>query len=72
MPGTDRERKDDVSYTDGLVRISMLEIRDKMGEVVDAAMTGEPRVITRYGRDSVVVIGLKDYERFRALEASAA
>jgi prevent-host-death family protein len=68
MPGTDSERKDDVA------RITMLEARDRMTEVVERAIGGEPQVITRYGRDSVVVIAVKEFERLRGrpLEASAA
>lgn len=66
MPGTDSERKDET------VRITMLEARDRMTEVVEKAISGEPQVITRYGRDSVVVIGVKEYERLRAIEQSAA
>lgn len=66
MPEPTNERKD----TDP--RITMLDARDRFTEVVDKAMSGEPQVITRYGRDSVVVIGMRDYERLRALDQQTA
>ena len=72
MPGTTSESKDEVSYTVGLPRIAMIEVRDRIAEVVEKAMSGEPQVLTRYSRDTVVVIGVKEYERLRALEPSAA
>lgn len=72
MPATASESKDEVSHTAGLPRVAMLDVRDRMTEIVDGAMRGEPRVITRYGRDSVVVLDVKEYERLRALESRSA
>lgn len=68
MPGTDSERKDEVSPAAGLPRISMLAVRDQMTDLVDAAMRNEPTVVTRYGRDCAVLVGVKEYERLRSIE----
>lgn len=68
MPGTDSERKDEVSHTAALPRVSMFDVRDRMTAVVDAAMRGEPTVITRYKSDSVVVVDFKEFERLLDVE----
>jgi len=46
-------------------RWSLREARNKFSAVVEAALHGHPQLITRRGRDAVVVISSKDYQRLR-------
>lgn len=66
MPDEATERKEEVART------TMLAARDGLGELVEKAIGGEPQVITRYGRDVVVVLSAKRYDELCALEKSAA
>ncbi len=56
------ERKDEIT------RIPMAEVRDRVGELVDKAMGGEPQVLTRYGRDVVVIVAAKEWTRLTGVE----
>ncbi len=68
MSGPATERKDEKATG---ARVTMLEARDSLTEIVEKALGGDPQIITRYGRDSVVLISTKEYDRLRALEPSA-
>lgn len=67
MPGTDSERKATGENTVGLE-----EFRRSLTEFGDRAWDGERFIVTRHDRERFVTIGWRDYERLRALEASAA
>ena len=41
------------------------EAKNKFSAVVDAALHGHPQLVTRRGRDAVVVISSEDYARLR-------
>jgi antitoxin Phd len=46
-------------------RWSLQEAKNKFSAVVDAALHGHPQLVTRRGRDAVVVISSEDYARLR-------
>jgi len=39
------------------------DAKNQFSKVVDAALHGEPQLVTRRGRDAVVVVAASDYER---------
>ena len=49
-------------------RIPADDARKRLGELIDRATDGERIVFTRHERDRVVLIGMRDYERLRAIE----
>ncbi len=48
------------------------EARKDFSSIIDRAWEGERFIVSRFERDRVVILGLKDYERLRALEQAAA
>jgi antitoxin Phd len=46
-------------------RWSLQEAKNKFSAVVEAALHGHPQLVTRRGRDAVVVISSEDYARLR-------
>lgn len=46
------------------------EAENRLGDVADAAIAGEPQELTRRGKPAVVVIAATDYERPCSLEES--
>ena len=44
---------------------SLQDAKSKFGDLVDAAMEGEPQQVTRRGQPAVVVLSVKEYERLR-------
>ena len=48
------------------------DARNKFSEVVNAALTGEPQLVTRRGRPVVVVLAVEEWERLRRLDRSQA
>jgi prevent-host-death family protein len=46
-------------------RWSLQDAKNKFSAVVDAALQGHPQLVTRRGRDAVVVISSEDYARLR-------
>ena len=42
------------------------DAKNRFSEVVDAAMTGEPQVVTRRGKPAVVVLSNQDYDRVKS------
>jgi prevent-host-death family protein len=40
--------------------------KTQFSQVVDAAMRGEPQVVTRHGKQAVVVIAISEFERYQA------
>ena len=46
-------------------RWSLQEAKNKFSAVADAALHGHPQLVTRRGRDAVVVICSEDYARLR-------
>jgi prevent-host-death family protein len=42
------------------------DARNRFSEVVRRAMGGDPQLVTRNGRDGVVVIGVEEYRRLTA------
>ena len=48
------------------------DAKNKFSAVVNAAMAGEPQMVTRRGRPAVVVLAKEEYERLCRLETSGA
>lgn len=46
------------------------EAKNKLSELVDRALSEGPQVITRRGKDTVVVLPVKDFERLRKRKGS--
>ena len=46
--------------------ISTFEAKNKLSEVIASAERGEPQIITKNGRRSVVVISFQEFERLTA------
>ena len=42
---------------------SLQDAKSKFGDLVDAALEGEPQQVTRRGQPAVVVLSVKEYER---------
>ena len=47
---------------------SLQEAKNKFSAVVDAALAGEPQLVTRHGRVAVVVIAAEAFERINRLD----
>jgi len=43
--------------------ISTFEAKNKLSEVINAAVNGEPQIITNNGVEKAVVISIKEYKR---------
>lgn len=50
--------------------ISMLEAKDKLGELIAAAGAGEPQILTTNGIGAAVLISYDDYRRLTARNKS--
>jgi prevent-host-death family protein len=50
--------------------VSALEAVDKLSELIAAAGTGEPQIITRNGVETAVLISYEDYRRLMARKKS--
>lgn len=44
-------------------RWKLEDAKAKFSTVVEGALGGEPQLVTRRGRDAVIVLSVKDYER---------
>ena len=53
-------------------RWSLQDAKNKFSAVVDAAHNGEPQLVTKRGKPSVVVIAVEEYQRLHLLEKAAA
>jgi prevent-host-death family protein len=53
---------------DGTIRVSTGDMRNSIGEIVDLVVEGERCIVSRFGRDRLALISMKDYERFLAFE----
>lgn len=42
------------------------DARNRFSEVVRRAMAGEPQLVTRHGRDAVVILDAEEYRRLTA------
>jgi prevent-host-death family protein len=51
---------------------SLQDAKNRFSAVVDAAVAGEPQLVTRYGRPAVVVVSADAFERMRQSERIAA
>lgn len=51
---------------------SLHEAKNRFSAVVDAALRGEPQVVTRRGKPVSVVLSVEAYERLQRLEQAAA
>ena len=51
-----------------MVEWPLSQARSRFSEVVNAALAGEPQLITRRGKAAVVVIAAEGYERLRRLD----
>jgi prevent-host-death family protein len=45
-------------------RWTLQDAKNKFSEVVNAACAGAPQVVTKRGKPTVVVLSMRDYERF--------
>ena len=48
------------------------DAKNKLSALVNAALAGEPQLVTRRGRPAVVVLAADEYERLRRLDRSDA
>ena len=48
------------------------DARNRFSAVVDAALSGEPQLVTRRGRPAVVVLSVDEYERLHRLDNATA
>ena len=46
------------------------EAKNKLSQVIDDALTGEPQVITRRGEEVVIVLALSEYQRLTGADES--
>jgi prevent-host-death family protein len=68
---TERKQDDDESETPEVVGI--VRAREILGEIAMRAGYGNERIVlTKNGKPTAVVIGMKDLERLRALDTAAA
>lgn len=44
-------------------RWSLQDAKAKFSELVNVCLTGGPQLVTRHGRDAVVIISVDEYER---------
>ncbi|NJO56220.1 MAG: type II toxin-antitoxin system Phd/YefM family antitoxin [Rhodospirillales bacterium] len=51
---------------------SLQDAKNRFSQVVDAAVGGEPQVVTRHGKPTVVVVAASEYERLARIDRSAA
>jgi antitoxin Phd len=51
---------------------TLQDAKNRLSAVVDAALAGEPQLITRRGKPVTVVLSVDDYERLQRLERGAA
>ena len=52
--------------------LSLHDAKNRFSAVVDAALHGEPQVVTRRGVPAVVVISAEEYERLRRIDRANA
>lgn len=52
--------------------LSLQEAKNRFSAVVEAALRGEPQVVTRRGVPAVVVVSAAEYERLQRLERAGA
>ena len=50
---------------------TLQDAKNKFSAVVDAAMKGEPQMVTKRGHDAVVVLSSEEFERLSSLAAKA-
>ncbi|MCH7864622.1 MAG: type II toxin-antitoxin system Phd/YefM family antitoxin [Proteobacteria bacterium] len=53
-------------------RWSLQDAKNKFSAVVDAAHNGEPQLVTKRGKPSVIIIAAEEYQRLRLLEKATA
>jgi prevent-host-death family protein len=51
---------------------SLQDAKNRFSQVVDAAVGGEPQVVTRHGKPAVVVIAAPEYERLASIDRGTA
>lgn len=51
---------------------ALQDAKNRFSAVVDAALNGEPQMVTRRGAPAVVVVAVEDYERLRRSDAANA
>ena len=55
-----------------MVEWSLRDARNRFGAVVNAALSGEPQIVTRRGSPAVVVLAVEDYQRLCQAEKANA
>jgi len=51
---------------------SLQDAKNKFSAVVDAALDGEPQLVTRHGKPAVVIVAADTFERLRGLDRADA
>jgi prevent-host-death family protein len=51
---------------------SLQDAKNRFSRVVDAAVGGEPQVVTRHGKPAVVVVAASEYERLARIDRGTA
>ena len=51
---------------------SLQEAKNRFSAVVDAALAGEPQVVTRHGKRVVVVVAVEEFEQLHRLDQAQA
>jgi antitoxin Phd len=52
-------------------RWSLHGAKTNFRKVVAAALRGRPQLVTRWGREAIVILSSRDYEAFKSLQRSA-
>lgn len=52
-------------------KIQLREAKAELSAVIDAAMGGEPAVITRHGKPQAVVVGFEEWQKLSRLPSFA-
>ena len=51
---------------------SLQDAKNRFSAVVDAALAGEPQLVTRHGKRAVVIVAASEFDRLRGLERADA
>jgi antitoxin Phd len=51
---------------------SLQDAKNRFSAVVDAALAGEPQLVTRHGKRAVVVLAAEEFERLSRLDRAQA
>jgi antitoxin Phd len=50
---------------------SVQDAKNRFSAIIDAALAGQPQLVTRHGRRAVVVVSAEEFERLSRLDQAA-